>query len=113
MRVLGEPRNSARLATGLVIACVLTFTIAASTLAQEKAETDQLVGAGSSGTEAEGSTFRFASTNSPRDTLNSFVRLTWLLESAMLNYQEEQTRSNYQRIAQLVPGFLQLLDLFE
>ena len=82
--------NSSRRAAGLVIACVLTFTMAASILAQEKVETDHLSEAGSSDTEPEISAFKFASTDSPRDTLSSFVRLTWLLESAMLNYQEEQ-----------------------
>jgi len=81
--------NSSRLATGLVIACALTFTTVSSTLAQEKVETDPLIEAGSSDTEAEISAFRFASIDSPRDTLNSFIRLTWLLEQygsqAMLN----------------------------
>jgi len=108
-----ELRNSSRLGSGLVIAFALTFAIVSPTLAQEKVETDPLIEAASSDTKAEISTFRFASTDSPRDTLSSFVRLTWLLESAMLNYQEQQTRSNYQRINQLGPGFLQLLDLSE
>ena len=113
MSVLTELKNCSRLAAGLVIAYALTFTMVASTLAQEKVETDHPIEAGSSDTEAEISAFKFASTDSPRDTLSSFVRLTWLLESAMLNYQEEQTRSNYHRITQLGPGFLQLLDLSE
>jgi MscS family membrane protein len=113
MSVFGELKNIIRLVTGLVIACVLTFTIAASTLAQEEVETEHQIEAGLSGTEAESSTFRFVSTDSTRDTLNSFIRLTWLLESAILNYQQEQTRSNYHRITQLTPGFLHLLDLSE
>jgi len=111
MSVLTKLKNSSRLAAGLFIAYALTFTMVSSTLAQEKVETDHPIEAESSDTEPEISAFKFASTDSPRDTLSSFVRLTWLLESAMLNYQEEQTRSNYHRITQLGPGFLQLLDL--
>jgi MscS family membrane protein len=108
MSVPTELKNFSRLATSLVIASVLTFTIVSSALAQEKAEDDHLTKFGY--TE---SAIKFASTDSPRDTLNSFIRLTWLLESAILNYQEDQTRSNYRRITQLGPSFLQLLDLSE
>ena len=113
MNILGELGNTSRLATGLVIACALTFTIFSPTLAQENSGTNQPIETGSPSTEAETTTFRFASTDSPRDTLNSFIRLTWLLESAILRYQEEQTRSNYHRITQLEPGFIRLLDLSE
>ena len=90
MSVLTELKNSSRLAAGLVIACVLTFTMVASTLAQEKVETDHPIETESSDTEPEISAFKFASTDSPRDTLSSFVRLTWLLESAMLNTRKNR-----------------------
>ena len=105
MSVFTNLKYFSRLATVLVTACVLSFTIILSTLAQENAEADLLDETDSSDTEVEISGIKFAATDSPRDTLNSFVRLTWLLESAILNYQEDQSRSDYQRITQLGPGF--------
>ena len=50
------------------------------------------------------------STESPRQTLNSFIRLTWLLESALQTYGAKQTRANFNRIRMLGPRFLKLID---
>jgi len=113
LNILGKLGYSSRLANSLSISCALTIAIFSPTLAQENMGTTQLVEVESSDTQVETTTLRFANTDSPRDTLNSFVRLTWLLEGAILRYQEEQTRSNYHRVTQLGPGFIQLLDLSE
>lgn len=50
-------------------------------------------------------------TDSPRRTLDSFLRLTLLLESDLQAYKSEQNRANYERVKLLIPRFLQLLDL--
>ncbi|MCP3954167.1 MAG: mechanosensitive ion channel family protein [Desulfobacterales bacterium] len=50
-------------------------------------------------------------TDSPRRTLDSFVRLTLLLENDLQAYKSEQNRANYERVQLLIPRFLQLLDL--
>lgn len=65
------------------------------------------------GPESQLDTVRFEPlrTDSPRETLNSFIRLTWLLESALQTYAADQTRENYTRITLLTPRFFQLIDL--
>jgi len=49
-------------------------------------------------------------TSSPRATLQSFLRLTGETEKAILAHQENQSRANFERIAQLRDQFAQLLD---
>ncbi len=100
---LGRPGQAGRLAIALFLA--LTFT-AVHAQDEETPETD--VAAAPSG---ETFTYQPISTESPRQTLNSFIRLTWLLESALQTYRAEQTRANYDRIVLLAPRFLQLIDL--
>ena len=50
-------------------------------------------------------------TDSPRRTLDSFLRLASLLESDLQAYTSEQNRANYKRVQLLIPRFRQLLDL--
>ena len=56
-------------------------------------------------------TFQPVRTDSPRQTLDSFIRLTQLVEEALRAYGIEQTRDNYNRITLLAPRFYQLIDL--
>ncbi|NOQ41922.1 MAG: hypothetical protein GQ563_05415, partial [Desulfuromusa sp.] len=90
----------------LATMCTLGWLYATAVHAQESATTDYEYSSGIS-------TFEPLRTDSPRETLNSFVRLTWILESVLQAYQAEQTREHYNRIQLLGPRFLQLLDLRE
>ena len=83
MSVSIESKHSSYLLTSAVIFCALSFVFVSSTLAQEKMETEKAVDTGSLSSEAaEATTFQFARTDSPRDTLSSFIRLTGVLERA-------------------------------
>ena len=50
-------------------------------------------------------------TNSPRDTLETFLRLAGEAEETLLSYWHKQTRANAERARLLIPQFLQLIDL--
>ena len=50
------------------------------------------------------------STDSPQDTVATFMRLTGEMEVALLAYKQEQTRANADRLLQIGPEFRQLID---
>ena len=50
-------------------------------------------------------------TDSPRETMKTFLRLVEELEIAVLAYRRFRNRLNYERIAILEPQFIELLDL--
>ena len=52
-------------------------------------------------------------TDSPRETLGSFLRLTREMEDGLRTYKETQSRANADRVIQLGPQFRQLIDLSE
>ena len=50
-------------------------------------------------------------TDSPRQTMTTFLRLTGELEVAVLAYRRFRNRLNFERIRILEPQFMELLDL--
>ena len=100
---IGKLDHAVRVAIALFLVLTLTAVQAR----------DDETPAADSGAASSGETFTYQpiSTESPRQTLSSFIRLTWLLESALQHYAAEQTRANYNRITLLTPRFLQLIDL--
>ena len=57
--------------------------------------------------------FPVARTDSPRETLGTFLRFTRELEEGLLAYQETQSRADIDQIRRLSSQFRQLLDLSE
>ncbi len=116
MMVWTALKSICRLATIVFTVCILPYVSATVVLAQQDAEVSQEddVEILEDPDEAIGDfTFLPVRTDSPRETLNSFIRLTWLLESAIQQYRAERNHQNRERISILAPAFLQLIDLTE
>ncbi len=100
----GLCRKSLGILTVFSTVCVF----AALAYAQDNTQTRERAAAKPSPEAAQTQPIR---TDSPRETLASFLRLTREFEDAVLAYKETQNRANRDRIFQVGPQYRQLIDL--